>query len=135
MSERGGATKGAGGPVGVRRRTRGRGPEGPDHLVRSDRWCGLRPGDAVGVAGVSARRSSWEFRAHVHNLRNGEEWVEVVGGRSGERTVRSFSPDRLHPVGPTSPRGARSPAAGGRGASRSGSVPPPFADAPRLPLE
>jgi hypothetical protein len=41
---------------------------------------------------------TWEFRAYVLNRRNGTESVEVVGGRSGDRSVRSFSPDRVFAV-------------------------------------
>ncbi len=41
------------------------------------------------------RGASWEFRAHVVNTHNGSESVEVVGGRPGDRTIRSFGPDRI----------------------------------------
>ena len=96
------------------------------HIERSDRWNGLRPGDPVRVAGVAMRGATWRFRAHVRNLRNGHESVEVVGGRHGDRTLRSFSPDRIFPAA------ARRPAA-------DGVVPaarlPSLAEAPRLPLE
>jgi len=32
----------------------------------------------------------------VTNEETGEAWVEVVGGRSGDRAVRSFRPDQLY---------------------------------------
>jgi len=41
------------------------------------------------------RGATWEFRAHVRNVHNGTESVEVVGGRPGERTIRSFGPERI----------------------------------------
>ncbi len=71
------------------------------------------------------RGASWQFRAHVRNLRNGHESVEVVGGRDGDRTVRSFTPTRIFPVG-----SSRS----GKG-GRAGAQAPSLAEAPRLPLE
>jgi hypothetical protein len=98
---------------------------GATHLVRSERWNGLRPGDPVRVADLPMRGASWQFRAHVHNLRNGHESVEVVGGRDGDRTVRSFAPGRIFPVG-----SRRSAKGGGAGAPF-----PSLAEAPRLPLE
>jgi hypothetical protein len=67
-----------------------------EHLDRSEAWNGLRAGDPVTVAGVPIRGASWEFRAHVVNRHNGTESIEVVGGRPGDRTVRSFSPDRIY---------------------------------------
>jgi len=54
--------------------------------------------------------------AHVTNDVTGEAWVEVVGGRSGDRAVRSFRPDQLY--GPSA-RPGRDPS---------------LADAPGLPL-
>jgi len=47
------------------------------------------------VRGVSMRGATWEFRAHVVNTNNGTESVEVVGGRPGDRTIRSFGPERI----------------------------------------
>jgi hypothetical protein len=82
------------------------------HLERTGQWSGVRTGDPVEVAGVRARSTSWSFLAHVRNVRTGEEWVEVVGGRAGSRAVRSFRPEQIFPPG-----------------SRSSLV-----DAPRLPL-
>lgn len=69
------------------------------------------------VDGVRMRSASWTFLAHVRNTRTGEEWVEVVGGRPGTRTVRSFPPHQIFPPG-----NADSGAA------------PSLAEAPRLPL-
>lgn len=64
------------------------------------------------------RAASWAFLAHVRNTRSGEEWVEVVGGRGGDRAVRSFPPGQVFP--PDGP-GSRSDG-------------PSLADAPRLPF-
>ena len=44
----------------------------------------------------AAARASWQFVAHVTNGETGEVWVEVVGGRAGDRAVRSFRPDQLY---------------------------------------
>ncbi len=85
-------------------------------LERTTRWAGLTPGDPVQVVGTRLRGASWSFVAHVANAQTGEEWVEVVGGRSGDRAVRSFRTDQLYPV-----------------AARPGRD-PSFADAPGLPL-
>jgi hypothetical protein len=68
----------------------------PADLRRSARWAGLRPGDPVLVAGTRIRGASWSFVAHVANAETGEEWVEVVGGRAGDRAVRSFRPDQMY---------------------------------------
>jgi len=85
-------------------------------LRRITRWAGLRPGDPVQVEGTRLRGASWQFVAHVTNDVTGEAWVEVVGGRSGDRAVRSFRPDQLY--GPSA-RPGRDPS---------------LADAPGLPL-
>jgi hypothetical protein len=85
-------------------------------LRRNASWAGLRPGDPVRVDGVRLRGASWTFVAHVANAETGEEWVEVVGGRAGDRAVRSFRPDQLYAMS----------ARPGRDAS--------LADAPGLPL-
>ena len=85
-------------------------------LRRTTQWAGLRPGDPVQVEGTRLRRASWAFVAHVTNDETGEAWVEVVGGRAGDRAVRSFRPDQLY-----------APAA------RPGRD-PSLADAPGLPL-
>ena len=89
----------------------------PADLHRSTTWAGLRPGDPVRVDGGPARGATWSFVAHVANAVTGEEWVEVVGGRSGDRAVRSFRPDQLYAA---SARPGRDPS---------------LADAPGLPLD
>jgi hypothetical protein len=85
-------------------------------LRRSTRWAGLRPGDPVRVDGTRLRGASWEFVAHVTNNETDEVWVEVVGGRAGDRAVRSFRPDQLYAA---TARPGRDPS---------------LADAPGLPL-
>lgn len=67
----------------------------PADLRRCTRWAGLQAGDPVRVAGAT-RNSSWFFVAHVANAATGEEWVEVVGGRSGDRAVRSFRTELIY---------------------------------------
>lgn len=88
----------------------------PADLRRSLRWAGLRPGDAVLVTGTRIRGASWSFVAHVANVETGEEWIEVVGGRAGDRAVRSFRTDQLYAA---SARPGRDPS---------------LAEAPGLPL-
>ena len=88
----------------------------PSDLQRNTRWAGLRPGDPVVVTGTRMRGASWSFVAHVANAETGEVWVEVVGGRSGDRAVRSFRPDQINPA---SAKPGRDPS---------------LADAPGLPL-
>lgn len=85
-------------------------------LRRLTRWAGLRPGDPVQVDGTRLRGAVWAFVAYVTNTETGEAWVEVVGGRSGDRAVRSFRPDQLYPL---SARPGRDPS---------------LADVPGLPL-
>jgi hypothetical protein len=68
----------------------------PADLRRSTGWAGLRAGDPVLVTGTRLRGASWSFVAHVANAETGEEWVEVVGGRSGDRAVRSFRIDQVY---------------------------------------
>ena len=70
----------------------------PSDLQRQTHWAGLSPGDPVQVDGPRMRGTSWQFIAHVVNTVSGEQWVEVVGGRSGDRAVRSFRPDQLYAV-------------------------------------
>ncbi len=96
------------------------------HLERSETWNGLRAGDKVVVSGLGIRGATWEFRAHVLNRHNGSESVEVVGGRAGDRTVRSFEPERIYPVVGRKRSGTRSAASGGDQLS--------LAEAPQLPL-
>jgi hypothetical protein len=70
----------------------------------------------VQVDGTRLRGATWEFVAHVENALTGEEWVEVVGGRRGDRAVRSFRPQQLYAA---TARPGRDPS---------------LADAPGLPL-
>lgn len=69
------------------------------------------------------RGATWEFRAHVVNTKNGTECVEVVGGRPGDRTIRSFGPERIFAA-----------SARRRSASRSTAGELSLAEAPQLPL-
>jgi hypothetical protein len=71
----------------------------PDHLVRTETWNGLRPGDPVEIEGPALRSATWSFRAHVRNDQNGAESVEVLGGRPGQHRVRSFLPGQVFPAG------------------------------------
>ncbi|MGH8987844.1 MAG: DUF7246 family protein [Acidimicrobiales bacterium] len=89
------------------------------HLERKAEWAGVRAGDRVEIAGNRARSATWSFLAHVRNVRTGDEWVEVVGGRAGSRAVRSFRPESVFAP---SPRGSRGPRAA------------PLTEVPRLPL-
>lgn len=96
-----------------------------EHLERAEAWNGLRSGDPVIVAGLHLRGATWEFRAHVVNRNNGDESIEVVGGRPGDRSIRSFGPERIFAV-----RNQRDRA--GSGSAISGQL--SLADAPQLPL-
>ena len=88
----------------------------PSALRRHGHWAGLVPGDPVQVDGSRLRGATSTFVAHVTNEESGASWVEVVGGRAGDRTVRSFRPDQLYAV-----------------SARPGHD-PSLADAPGLPL-
>ena len=88
----------------------------PSDLQRNTSWAGLAPGDPVVVDGVRMRGASWSFLAQVANTETGEVWVEVVGGRAGDRAVRSFRPDQIY------------------AASAKPGRDPSLADAPGLPL-
>jgi hypothetical protein len=79
------------------------------------------------VSGLRIRGADWEFRAHIVNRRNGTESIEVVGGRVGDRLVRSFEPHRIFPV--TGGRGGR------HGSDGSISGRPSLEEAPQLPLD
>ncbi len=94
------------------------------HLERSESWNGLRAGDPVVVSGLGIRGATWEFRAHIVNRHNGTESVEVIGGRKGDRTIRSFGPERIFAV--TGRRGA------GKGKGTTAEL--SLAEAPQLPL-
>lgn len=65
------------------------------------------------------RSATWEFVAHVRNLVTGDEWIEVVGGKDGDRALRSFRPERV--FAPAHKQGRRGPRSS-------------LADEPRLPL-
>ena len=96
-----------------------------DHLERSEGWNGLHAGDAVVVSGLSMRGASWSFRAHIVNTNNGSESVEVVGGRPGDRMVRSFGPERIFAVTAAGRRRSSAKAVAGELS---------LAEAPQLPL-
>jgi hypothetical protein len=78
------------------------------------------------VSGLSLRGAEWRFRAHVLNHHNGTESVEVVGGRPGDNTIRSFGPERIFAV--SGKKGARR----GTGQATAGQL--SLAEAPQLPL-
>jgi hypothetical protein len=101
--------------------------EASEHLVRSASWNGLRAGDPVIVSGLHLRGADWEFRAHILNQHNGTESIEVVGGRPGDRKIRSFGPDRIFAVsGKKGSRGNPDRAVAGQMS---------LAEAPQLPFE
>jgi hypothetical protein len=102
----------------VPRRTYGELARADTHLVRSASWGGVRAGQAVDVAGTRLRNATWAFVAHVRNTRTGEEWIEVVGGRQGDKALRSFRPDQILPPAGRRPRRRA-----------------PLATAPLLPLD
>ena len=70
------------------------------------------------------RGATWTFRAHVVNTHNGTESIEVLGGRPGDRTIRSFGPDRIFAV-----TGKRS-----KGSAKATAGQLSLAEAPQLPL-
>ena len=100
--------------------------EATAHLERSDNWHGLRSGDPVIVSGLRIRGAQWEFRAHVVNHKNETEFIEVVGGREGDRTIRSFGPERIFAVTGKNRRVDADKSTAGRLS---------LADAPQLPLD
>jgi hypothetical protein len=101
--------------------------EASEHLERSASWNGLRAGDPVIVAGLHMRGADWQFRAHIVNRHNGTESVEVIGGRPGDRKIRSFGPDRIFAVrGSKGSRGNPDKAIAGQLS---------LAEAPQLPLD
>jgi hypothetical protein len=95
------------------------------HLERSEAWNGLRAGDPVVVSGLTMRGATWVFRAHVRNRNNGTECVEVVGGRPGDRAIRSFGPERIY---------AATRATRKRSTARAFDGEPSLAEAPQLPF-
>ena len=91
-------------------------PEEPSAgIVRQATWAGLRAGDRVEIDDPRARRGSFEFVAYVVNAASGASWVEVVGGKRGDRKLWSFRPELVFAPGTL-----------GRG--------PSLEAAPRLPL-
>jgi hypothetical protein len=68
-------------------------------LRRTKTWAGLKAGDPVEVDDPRARRATFEFVAHVENMASGECWVEVVGGRRGDRKLWSIRPERIYAPG------------------------------------
>jgi hypothetical protein len=116
------------GPVSRPRRPSARraAVEASEHLERSASWNGLSAGDPVIVAGLHMRGADWEFRAHILNRHNGTESIEVIGGRPGDRKIRSFGPDRIFAVtGRKRSGGSSDRAIAGRLS---------LAEAPQLPL-
>jgi hypothetical protein len=100
--------------------------EASGHLQRSESWNGLRCGDRVIVSGLHIRGADWEFRAHILNRHNDTESIEVIGGRPGDRKIRSFGPDRIFAAsGRTGQRGDPDRVIAGQLS---------LADAPQLPL-
>jgi hypothetical protein len=94
-------------------------PEQNPGFERASTWAGVTEGDPVDVLDDRERGAEWRFVAHVTNRSTGAAWVEVVGGRRGDRRRRSFRVDQLYPS--RTVRGAVATAA-------------PLNDAPRLPL-
>ena len=66
------------------------------HFARATAWGPFDSGMAVRVLGQP--RSQFVFLAHVTNTDSGEEWIEVIGGRSGQSLRRSFATDFIKPV-------------------------------------
>jgi hypothetical protein len=113
--------------TGSRRARAGRAAaEASEHLERSETWNGLSRGDRVIVSGLRMKGATWEFRARVFNRNNGTESIEVIGGRTGERSIRSFGPERIFAAGGSKSRN--------RDSDRSLSGQLSLADAPQLPL-
>jgi hypothetical protein len=88
-------------------------------LRREPEWAGVRRGETVEVTDTGLRSAKWEFVAHVRNLTTGREWIEVVGGKDGDRVLRSFRPERV--FAPAHKQARRGPRAS-------------LADEPRLPF-
>jgi hypothetical protein len=47
---------------------------------------------------IKNERGRFNFIKYVFNPKTGSEWVDVVGGPSGYKTLRSFSLDRIRRV-------------------------------------
>jgi hypothetical protein len=62
---------------------------------RTTSWAGLHAGDAVEIDDPRARRSTFAFVALVEHLESGASWVEVVGGKRGDRKLWSFRPEQV----------------------------------------
>ena len=77
------------------------------------------------ISGLSMRGVSWSFRAHVLNRNNGTESIEVVGGRPGDRAIRSFEPGRVF---------AATGSGRGKGPARATAGELSLAEAPQLPF-
>jgi hypothetical protein len=102
-----------------RKRARAAADQPANRLVRQNVWAGVSKGETVEVTETGMRSATWEFVAHVRNVVTGEEWIEVVGGKGGDRAQRSFRPERVFAPGK----------GGGRSGARSS-----LAQEPRLPL-
>jgi hypothetical protein len=89
------------------------------NLIRTADWAGVTKGDVVEVSDTRLRSATWRFVAHVRNVVTGDEWIEVVGGRPGDSSLRSFPVSRVF-----------APTTKGKGKPRA-----PLAEAPRLPLD
>lgn len=84
-------------------------------VKRTVHWAGLKAGDRVEIDDPRCARGTFEFVAFVEHLGNQSSWIEVVGGRRGDRKLWSFRPEQVFRVGRK-----------GRGAS--------LLDEPQLPL-
>jgi hypothetical protein len=47
---------------------------------------------------IKGERGRFNFIRHVINPKTGSEWVDVVGGPSGYKTLRSFHVDKIRRV-------------------------------------
>ncbi len=71
----------------------------PPKVVRSTTWAGLKAGDPVEIDDPRARRATYAFVAFVEHTGSKSSWVEVVGGRRGDRKLWSFRPDQVFALG------------------------------------
>ena len=68
----------------------------PDWVVSFEmQWNGrhIHPGTELSIKGESGR-----FRFIKHVSTSTSEWIDVVGGRKGVKTLRSFRPKRIKTV-------------------------------------